>query len=342
MLDSSRPRQPESGEEPAGGEGDHAPGSPAAVHCITLTSVLGGCLRELQAGNAQADSRPLGGPSMQKIVILNPKGGSGKSTIATNLASYFAVQGLNPTLMDLDAQGSSMCWLKKRTVDQPIIHGIAGFERNTRVTRSFATRVPPDVQRLVIDTPAALEPQRLPDITRNATAVLVPVLPSHIDIHAAAKCISDLLLIAKIHRSEHRIAIIANRVRKNTRVYASLLQFLDTLRIPVVATLRDSQNYIRAAQSGAGLFEMKPYAVREDLEQWLPLLGWLSRRTALQLEPGTPAISPQIDTPAALKPFPAASSTTSPDDAAANLRFVPSTERPLAARNFLNRLLRRC
>jgi chromosome partitioning protein len=228
---------------------------------------------------------------MQKIVLLNPKGGSGKTTLASNLASYFAVSGLKPTLMDLDAQGSSTRWLSKRAKGQPPIHGIAGYERNSRVTRSFAMRLPLDSERLVVDTAAALESQRLPDITRNATAVLVPVLPSDIDIHAATKCISDLLLIAKIRRDEQRIAVIANRVKKNTLVYKALMKFLETLNIPVVATLRDSQSYIRAAETGGGIFEMKPYLVREDLDQWLPLLGWLSQRTPLEIPPGTPAMT---------------------------------------------------
>lgn len=228
---------------------------------------------------------------MQKIVVLNPKGGSGKTTIAINLASYFAVCGLKPTLMDLDAQGSSTRWLGKRAKGQPLIHGIAAYERNSRVTRSFATRLPLDTERLVVDTAAALESQNLPDITRNATAVLVPVLPSDIDIHAAAKCISDLLLIAKIRREEQRIAVIANRVKKNTLVYKALMKFLETLNIPVVATLRDSQNYIRAAELGQGLFEMKPTLVREDMEQWLPLIGWLAQRRPLYIAPGTPAIT---------------------------------------------------
>jgi chromosome partitioning protein len=228
---------------------------------------------------------------MQKIVLLNPKGGSGKTTLATNLASYYAISGLRPTLMDLDAQGSTTRWLSKRAKGQPTIHGIAGYERNTRVTRSFATRLPVETERLVVDTAAALEPQRLPDITRNATAILVPVLPSDIDIHAAAKCISDLLLIAKIRRDEHRIAVIANRVRKHTLIYKSLMKFLETLHIPVIATLRDSQNYIRAAESGSGIFEVKPYLVREDLEQWLPLIGWLSQRRPIEIEPGAPAMT---------------------------------------------------
>jgi chromosome partitioning protein len=228
---------------------------------------------------------------MQKIVLLNPKGGSGKTTIAINLASYFAVSGLRPTLMDLDAQGSSTRWLSKRAKGQAPIHGIAGYERNSRVTRSFATRLPLDTERLIIDTPAALETQRLPEITRNATAVLVPILPSDIDIHAATKCISDLLLIAKIPRDAQRIAVIANRVKKNTLIYKSLMKFLETLHIPVIATLRDSQTYIKAAESGVGIYEMKPYLVREDLDQWRSLVGWLGQRKGLEIQAGGPAMT---------------------------------------------------
>lgn len=239
---------------------------------------------------------------MQKIVVLNPKGGSGKTTIATNLASYFAVSSLRPTLMDLDAQGSSTRWLSKRTTGHEVIHGIAAYERNLSVTRSFATRLPLDTERLIVDTPAALPAIELPDITRNATAILVPVLPSDIDIHAAAKCISNLLLIAKVKPEEGRIAVIANRVKKNTVIYKSLMRFLETLRIPVVTTLRDSQNYIRAAETGSGLFEMKPYQVREDIDQWVPLVGWLNQRTPLTLQSGGSALNSVLRTNAAKAP----------------------------------------
>lgn len=265
---------------------------------------------------------------MQKIVVLNPKGGSGKTTIATNLASYFAVQGFRPTLMDMDAQGSSTHWLSKRGKDQPLIHGIAAFERNTGMTRSFATRLPLDTQRLVVDTPAAFEPQRLPDLTRNATAVLVPVLPSDIDIHAAAKCISNLLLIAKIRREEHRIAVIANRVKKQTLVYKSLMKFLEQLQIPVIATLRDSQAYIRAAEIGSGVFEMKATLVREDLEQWLPLVGWLAQRKPLHIEPGSPAITSAL-TSAPKQPTTTLDSVAPP--VAATIAPVVQTPRASAA-----------
>lgn len=212
---------------------------------------------------------------MQRIVVLNPKGGSGKTTVAINLASYYAVHNLQPVLMDYDPQASSTRWLKKRTAVQPSIHGIAAYERNARVTRAFQLRIPDGSQKVVIDTPAAVEAHKMPELTRAADAILVPVLPSDIDIHACSKCIADLLLVAKVNRNDHRIAVIANRVRKQTRVYGSLMRFLETLRIPVVATLRDSQNYVRGAELGVGLHEMKPYLVQEDAEQWAPLLRWL-------------------------------------------------------------------
>lgn len=219
--------------------------------------------------------------AMQKIIVLNPKGGSGKSTLATNLASYFAVQNRKPTLMDLDPQGSSTRWLSKRTPLQPLVYGIAGFERKAGMTRSFALRVQADSEILIVDTPAAVDPQRLPELTRDAHAILVPVLPSDIDIHAATRCIADLLLVAKIKRQEQRIAVIANRVRRNTVMFRSLMKFLYSLHIPVIATLRDSQAYVRAFEHGIGLFEMKPYIVREELEHWQPLLGWLTNRGSM-------------------------------------------------------------
>lgn len=215
---------------------------------------------------------------MQRIIILNPKGGSGKTTIATNLAARFAVTGEITTLMDLDPQGSSARWLRKRPQAQAPIHGIAGFERSATVTRSWQMRVPAQCTTLVVDTPAALDPQNLPEITRGADAVLVPVMPSDIDIHAAAKCIADLLLVAKIRRSDDRIGIIANRVRSNTLISQALMRFLNSLDIPLVATLRDTQNYVRSAESGMGIHEMPSWQVRQDLEQWEQLSLWLSQK----------------------------------------------------------------
>ncbi len=234
---------------------------------------------------------------LQKIVVLNPKGGSGKTTIATNLAACFATQGFKPALMDMDAQGSSSRWLSKRPRELAAVHGIAGYERNLRVTRTFAMRVPTECERLIVDTPAAIAPQDLPDITRCASAIIVPVLPSDIDIHAATRCIGDLLLIAKVKREERRLAVVANRVKKHTRIYRSLMRFLESLDIPVVTTLRDSQNYVRASESGTGLFEMKPRLVREDTDQWQPLLGWIAQRPGMAVE--LPAAQALAASPAA-------------------------------------------
>lgn len=215
---------------------------------------------------------------MKRIIVLNPKGGSGKTTLATNLAANFAVSGHRPALMDLDPQGSSMRWLKKRPKDCPAVHGIAGFERSVTVTRSWQLRVPHDCSPLIIDTPAAVDPQTYPEMTRGADAILVPVMPSDIDIHAAAKCIADLLLVAKIRRTDERIGIIANRVRNNTLISQSLTRFLNSLDIPLVATLRDAQNYVRCAEAGLGVFELPRWQMRKDIDAWKDLMRWLGER----------------------------------------------------------------
>lgn len=215
---------------------------------------------------------------MQRIIILNPKGGSGKTTIATNLAARFAAKGRTPALMDLDPQGSSTRWLKKRRSELPPIHGIAAFERSASVTRSWQLRVPSECQTVIVDTPAALDAQRIPEATRGADAILVPVMPSDIDIHAAAKCIADLLLIGKVRRSQGRLGIIANRVRSNTLISQALMRFLRSLDIPLVATLRDTQNYVRSMQSGEGIHEMPTWQVARDLEDWDELGSWLDSR----------------------------------------------------------------
>jgi chromosome partitioning protein len=213
---------------------------------------------------------------MQRIVVLNPKGGSGKTTIAINLASYLAARGHRPVLMDFDPQGSSVRWVKKRKPAQAPVHVIAAFEKDTRTTRAFQLRVPDFATHVVIDTPAALESRQLPEMTRDADKIIVPVLPSDIDIHACSRCIGDLLLVAKIRREDNRLGVIANRIRRNTLVYQALIRFLHTLRIPIVATLRDSQNYVRAAELGLGVHEMKSYVAQGDVEQWVPLVEWLA------------------------------------------------------------------
>jgi chromosome partitioning protein len=160
------------------------------------------------------------------------------------------------------------------------IDGIAAFEDDHRTTRSFRLRIPPGVHRVIVDTPAAIPRQLLPDYTRDADRIVVPVLPSDIDVHACTRIISDLLLVAKVRREENRIGVIANRVRRNTLVYQSLQRFLATLNVPVITTLRDSQNYVRSAELGAGIHEMRRYLVADDVAQWQPLMEWIETGTA--------------------------------------------------------------
>ena len=242
---------------------------------------------------------------MQRIVVLNPKGGSGKTTIAINLASYLAAHGHVPVLMDFDPQGSSVRWVKKRKPTQPPIHVIAAFEKDTRTTRAFQLRLPQVTTHVIIDTPAALEARQLPEMTRDADKVLVPVLPSDIDIHTCSRCIRDLLLVGKIRREDDRIGVIANRVRRNTLTYQSLIRFLHTLGIPIVATIRDSQNYVRAAELGVGVHEMKSYVAHDDIEQWLPLVEWLTRPRGQQAPPGSAPQAGSADGPSEASPPPA-------------------------------------
>jgi chromosome partitioning protein len=212
---------------------------------------------------------------MQRIVVLNPKGGSGKTTVATNLASHFALHGEQPLLMDYDVQGSSSHWVRKRPETRPHVQLISVFERNALANRTFDRQLPDNVSRLIIDTPAAVEAHDMPELTRTADKILIPVLPSDIDIHACSRLVQNLLLVAKVRRRENRLGIIANRVRRNTLSSQSLMRFLETLGVPIVATLRDSQNYVRAAAQGLGLEEMSPHQIVEDLAQWQSLFDWL-------------------------------------------------------------------
>jgi chromosome partitioning protein len=231
---------------------------------------------------------------MKRIVVLNPKGGSGKTTLAINLAGYFASCGQKPALIDFDPQGSSVRWAKKRqaTPNSPI-HVIAAFQKDTRTTRSFQMRLPEGTTHVIVDTPAAVESKNLPEVTKDAHKIIVPVLPSDIDIHTCSRTIRDLLLVAKIRREDNRIGVIANRVKPNTLTYQALIRFLQTLGIPIVATIRDSQNYVRAAELGIGVHEMKGNVAREEVEQWEPLVQWLDNKGSHVVparEPPAPAV----------------------------------------------------
>ncbi len=218
---------------------------------------------------------------MFKVVVVNSKGGAGKTTLSTNISSYYAKCGLKTALIDYDSQGSSTFWLNRRCETAPVIQSIAAYKQTTNVTRSWYLRPEADTQRVVIDSPSGLDVAGFRHNFAQADAILIPVLPSTIDIHAVSHFIADMLLIGKVSRSDGRMAVIANRARKNTLIYQQLEKFLNTLGIPFLTTLRDTQNYVKASEQGLGIFEMEGGTIAKDRESWQPLLSWLHLRAQL-------------------------------------------------------------
>ena len=211
---------------------------------------------------------------MRTILILNPKGGCGKSTLATNIAGYFALQGKRVALADCDQQGSSRDWLAVRPGRLARIE-LADLKNGTLLV-SKSTEI------LVMDSAAGLHDKKLVNIARAAQTAVIPVLPSPIDIRAAEHFLAELVSLRNRISRKIKIATIANRVREDTIIAAKLEYYLEKLRlpnggkIPFMTVLRASQNYINAADSGMTIFELAPSKTYYDREQWEPLLRWLS------------------------------------------------------------------
>ncbi len=222
---------------------------------------------------------------LQRIVVLNPKGGCGKTSLATNLASYFSLRGPLPALLDCDPQGASMRWLARRSKNRPPIHGIAAYKNSMNETRSWQLRVPHETRRLIVDTAAALEGPEIYDVIYDATNILIPVLPSSIDIRFAARFIAELLLVAQLDRRAIQVGIVANRTRKNTISLQQLMRFLNSLNIPVVAVLRDSQNFVAAVDAGVGVCELPDYRAKQDIDEMAKIVSWLDQWHAPCREP---------------------------------------------------------
>jgi chromosome partitioning protein len=209
-------------------------------------------------------------------LVINPKGGSGKTTVATNLASYFASNGMPTAVMDYDPQGSTMNWLRVRPVNARRIHGANAAPQKTGL-RTLGMHVPADTQQLVIDAPAGASGLALQDMLSRTHCILIPVAPSSIDIHATANFIRDLLLTGKIRTNNIRLAVVANRVRKSNPVYQPLERFLNSLNLPLLARLSDSDVFVTAAESGLGIFEMDFALTATERQQFLPIVEWVDR-----------------------------------------------------------------
>jgi len=211
----------------------------------------------------------------KRILVANAKGGCGKTTLVTNIAAYLAVNKNTVAIIDHDPQGSSTQWLSVRNEKLPQIYSVAAFRRcDVHTTRSFQLGVPSNTSHIIIDTPAGLGGNLLSDHLNHCDMLLIPVVPSAIDIRAATSFIKDVLLSPGFRLKPKPIAVIANRVRHNTLGYKKLQIFLHSLNIPFISSLRDTQHYVRAAEFGMGIYDFsQPH--EKDVEEWKPLISWL-------------------------------------------------------------------
>jgi chromosome partitioning protein len=201
-------------------------------------------------------------------MVLNAKGGCGKSTLATNIASYFADEGYAVALADYDPQRSGLDWLDRRPANRPTIASVAGFRDGLR-------KAPRNADFIIIDAPARSHGKELNELVRHAETIVVPVLPSTIDIQASERFIKELKAVSKVERKQAKIGVVANRVRENTLIFEELDEYLTAARVPYLASLREAQNYVRAYTRGLGIFELPEYLAWPDWEQWEPLTKWL-------------------------------------------------------------------
>lgn len=205
---------------------------------------------------------------MPVVVVANPKGGVGKSTLSTNVAGYFASRGHAVMLGDADRQQSSSLWLRLRPPQaRPIRHWEVGSDA--------IRRVPRDVSHAVLDTPAGLHGPQLKEVLKVADKVLVPLQPSIFDIYATRAFLDEL---ADSRRAAGlQVGIVGMRVDERTIAAEQLHEFVSGLGWPVLAFLRDTQNYIHLAVRGLTLFDVAPSRVEKDLAQWEPICRWLDR-----------------------------------------------------------------
>jgi chromosome partitioning protein len=215
---------------------------------------------------------------MNTTLVINSKGGSGKTTIATNLAGYFAANSVPTTVMDYDPQGSSMNWLRLRTQTGTRLHGANAAPQKSGRIRGVEMHVPADTQQLVIDAPAGASGLLLQEMLCRADCIIIPVAPSAIDIHATANFVRDLLLGGRVRARNIRLAVVANRVRSSMPVYQPLERFLNSLNLPFLTRLSDSDAYVKAAEAGIGIFEMPPSEAAAERSEFMPIVEWVERQ----------------------------------------------------------------
>lgn len=207
---------------------------------------------------------------MRTIMCMNAKGGCGKTTMATNLATWYADDGAKVALADFDPQQCSLDWLKAREQYEgiPTIYGLDAA--------TPPIRVPKDTDYLIMDAPAGTHGPIVNAMLKRTQTLLIPVLPSPIDMRTVQRFIEELLHTGQVSQDHTRIALVANRVRENTRIFHELEDFLARTGVTFLGALRESQNYIKAAETGLGIFELAPSQVYKDVVQWDNITQWLA------------------------------------------------------------------
>jgi chromosome partitioning protein len=201
---------------------------------------------------------------MQAILIANPKGGSGKTTLSTNIAGYLASTGKHVAMLDLDRQKSASLWLAQRDSSLPIIWPLQGEREKAEQA---------DV--LVIDSPAGLHGKNLDHAVKLVQKIVVPIAPSLFDIQASYDFLRELSAEKAARKGRVQIGVVGMRMAPRTRAAVTLEQFLAQLDLPVLGYLREAQVYVNAAFEGKSIFDVAPHLAEQDIEQWSDLIKWL-------------------------------------------------------------------
>ena len=215
---------------------------------------------------------------MKTTLVLNPKGGAGKTTLATNLASCFAAADIPTTLMDYDPQGSSMNWLRLRPPHAPTIWPANGAPERRDRLRSFESYVPHETERLVIDAPAGASGMLLQEMLERAHCILVPVVPSAIDLHASTNFLRSLFSYHRLRSGSVQLGLVANKVRRSMPAYRPFDTFLQSMNLRLLARLLDSDVFLRSAETGVGIFEMDENLSVSERKQFMPIVEWVEDR----------------------------------------------------------------
>ncbi|MEN1972348.1 ParA family protein [Luteimonas sp. MJ204] len=210
---------------------------------------------------------------MKTVLVASSKGGAGKTTIATHIAAHAAVDGLRTAIIDADPQQSSTRWAERRAGLESAVLPIAGARRAATAWKSL----PEDTQRVVVDAPAGAMADDLETWLEHADAVVVPVLPSALDLDATVHFLDSLARHARVRRGDLRVGLVANRMKPWTNASQATLDLLAQWPYPVVASLRDSQAYVLLVGLGRSLFDYRSAQVRNHQADWAPLLKWLRK-----------------------------------------------------------------